>query len=71
MKVVSYVDSDWGSDRNDRKSITSYLTTLGGTCLVTWQSKKQNTIALSSTEAELYAETNAALDMMFVNSLLS
>ena len=36
-----------------------------------WQSKKQKTVALSSTEAELYAESNAAQDIMFENNMLS
>ena len=70
LSVISHVDMDWGADRNDRKSISSLITTLGGTCLLNFQSKKQNTVALSSTEAELYAETSAVQDMLYVGNLL-
>jgi hypothetical protein len=70
MRTRTHVDSDWATDKNDRKSITAYLTTIGKTCLVQWQSKKQKTVALSSTEAELYAESNASQDMVFENNML-
>jgi hypothetical protein len=71
LNAGGYVDSDWASDRNDRRSTTSYLTVVGEKSLVNWQSKKQKTVALSSTEAELYAESNAAQDIMFENNMLS
>ena len=70
MKAGAKVDSDWAADRNDRKSTTSFLTIIGDACLTNWSSKKQKTVSLSSTEAELYAECNAAQDIMFMNNLL-
>jgi hypothetical protein len=70
LRVRSHVDTDWASDRNDRKSITSLLTAIGFVCLVNWQCKKQNTVALSSTEAELYGESSAAQDVMFETNML-
>ena len=70
MRVGGFVDSDWASDRNDRRSTTSYLTLIGDTALVSWQSKKQKTVSLSSTEAELYAESNAAQDIQFENNMV-
>jgi hypothetical protein len=36
-RVVAFVDSDYASDRGDRKSISGYLVAVGG-CLVSWQS---------------------------------
>jgi hypothetical protein len=70
LRVRRHVDTDWASDRNDRKSITSLLTAIGFVCLVNWQCKKQNTVALSSTEAELYGESSAAQDVMFETNML-
>ena len=63
-------DSDWATDKNDRRSISSYLTTIGGTSLVNWQSKKQQTVALSSCESETMAGTMCAQDVLFTMNLL-
>ncbi|GJV87562.1 putative RNA-directed DNA polymerase [Tanacetum coccineum] len=42
---------DWARDKGDRRSTSGYLTLVGGN-LVTWRSKKQKVVALSSAEAE-------------------
>jgi hypothetical protein len=50
----AYTDADWGGDRDDRRSIGAYMVKIGcGT--VSWKSKKQGCVALSSTEAEYMA----------------
>jgi hypothetical protein len=63
-------DGDWATDKNDQKSVSSYITTIGVTSLVTWQSKKQQTVALSSCESETMALTVCAQDILFVTNLL-
>jgi hypothetical protein len=70
FKVVAYVDADNASDRNDRKSISGFLVTIGG-CLVSWLSKKQTGVTLSSTESEFVAMSMVATEVKFIVSLLT
>ena len=69
-RVVAFVDADYSADRNDRKSISGFLVTIGR-CLVSWGSKKQSGVTLSTTEAEFVAMSVAATEIKFVVSLLS
>ncbi|RWR98561.1 hypothetical protein B4U79_05827, partial [Dinothrombium tinctorium] len=50
IEMKCYVDADWAGDINDRKSTTGFVI-LVGTSLVSWNSRKQSTVALSTTEA--------------------
>lgn len=52
--LIGYTDSDWASDIDKRRSCSGHLFTLAGGA-VSWFSKLQPTIALSSTEAEYMA----------------
>lgn len=69
-ELVGYSDADWASDTTDRKSTTGYVFMLscGPIC---WSSKKQPTIALSSTEAEYMALTNTIQEAIWLNGLKS
>ena len=49
--IFGYCDADWAGDRNDRKSTSGYVFNLAGGP-VSWRSKKQTCIALSTAEAE-------------------
>ena len=51
--ILGYSDSDWAG-KGDRRSTSGYLTFVGGN-LVTWKSKKQKVVSLSSAEAEYRA----------------
>lgn len=53
-EIIGYTDADWASDSDDRKSFMGYVFTLGGGA-ISWASKKQQTVALSSTEAAYMA----------------
>jgi hypothetical protein len=64
-KLVIYSDSNWGGDKEDRISVSGWLSTYNGRP-VSWQSKKQSTIALSSTEAEYYALTESVKEALFI-----
>ena len=45
--IIGYSNADLGSDTFDCKSTTGYLFQIGGTA-ITWQSKKQTCVALST-----------------------
>ena len=53
-----YADSDWAGDKDDRKSTSGFVTLLHGN-IIAWRSSKQQTVALSSVEAELIAASEA------------
>lgn len=53
----AFTDADWVGSVLDQRSTTGYCTFLLGN-LITWRSKKQNVVSLSSTEAELRAMVN-------------
>ena len=56
IALQGYVDADMTADRDNRRSTTRYLFTIGGTT-VSWVSKIQSVVALSTTEAEYVATT--------------
>ncbi|CAL8168114.1 unnamed protein product [Prunus armeniaca] len=56
LNIDGYSDADWAGNVTDRKSTSGYFTFVGGN-LVTWRSKKQNVVALSSAEAYIYNES--------------
>ena len=67
--VEGYCDADWAGQRH-RHSISGFSFHFGiGT--ISWSSKKQNVIALSSTEAEYVAQTHAAKEAMWLRSFVS
>lgn len=51
---VGFSDADWGGDLDDRKSTSGYVFQIGGTA-ISWRSKKQACVALSTAEAEYIA----------------
>ena len=57
--LTGYVDADWANDKCDRKSYTGFVFVLSGTA-ISWESRKQRTVALSSTETEYMALSDAA-----------
>ena len=70
LSLVGLCDADWGST-TDRRSITGYgfrLSTEGP--FVSWKSKKQQTVALSTCEAEYMSLSAAVQEAKFLLKLL-
>jgi hypothetical protein len=68
--IVGYSDSDWAGDPIQRKSTTGYVFFIGN-CPISWQSKLQPLIALSSTEAEYIALSVATQEALWLRDILA
>ena len=63
-----WTDADWGGDKDTSRSTSGYLFTFSGGA-ITWKTKKQSTVALSSTEAEYIAATLVAKEGLWLKSI--
>lgn len=54
LRLRGYTDADWGSDPDERKSTSGYVFLLGGGD-ISWSSKKQKCVVLSTMESEYIA----------------
>jgi hypothetical protein len=69
VDVCTYADADWANGKADRRSITGWVSKLNGDT-ISWASKKQRTVALSTCEAELYAEAAAIQEVLWLRGVL-
>ena len=69
-KCMCYSDADRAGNKDDRKSTSGYLFQIAGGS-VSWQSKKQDTVALSTVEVEYLALSSAAQETMWLRRLNS
>jgi len=68
--LIGYSDADWAGDIDDRHSTTGIVFTMAG-CSISWPSKKQATVALSTTEAEYVALSAAVQEAVWLRKVLS
>ena len=69
-KCVGYSDADWAGDLSDRKSTSGYVFQMSGAA-ITWRSKKQSCVAISTAEAEYMALACAAQEAVWLQQLIS
>ena len=61
VRLAGYTDSDWAGCASDRKSTSGCCFGLGS-AVVSWFSRKQQSVALSSAEAEYMAASLASCE---------
>ncbi|OUC43997.1 integrase core domain protein [Trichinella nativa] len=67
--LMGFSDADWGGNSDDRRSYTGYVFKFGNAA-ISWESRKQRTVALSSTEAEYMALSEACKEAMHLKRMI-
>jgi hypothetical protein len=67
--LQGYVDSDMAGDKDNRRSTTGYVFTIGG-MIVSWILKLQKVVALSTIEVEYVAATEASKEMIWLHRFM-
>ena len=68
--MIGYSDSDYAGCKVERKSISGTCQLLGRS-LVSWSSKKQNSVALSTAEAEYISVGSCCAQLLWMKATLS
>jgi len=68
QQITGYCDASYAEDRKDRKSTSGYLF-MKANGPISWKSKKQPIVSLSSMEAEYIALTSAAQEALWLKKL--
>lgn len=68
VPLVGYVDADF-ANQADRKSVTGFLFEMYGD-VIYWATRKQKTVALSTTESEFVALASATSELLWLMNLL-
>jgi hypothetical protein len=67
--LCGFTDADWGNCLATWRSVTGYLSLLNGH-LISWQTKKQPVVSLSSCEAEYRALTDFSCELLWLRQFL-
>ena len=69
VSINVFTDADWGGDCQDRKSTTGYVVKINGST-VSWATKKQPTVAISTAEAEYMAISADTQELLWIQQIL-
>jgi len=69
IEFCGYTDSDYAGDQDDRKSISGYVFMMNSSA-ISWSSKKQPVVTLSTTEAEFIAAASSACQVVWLRRIL-
>jgi len=70
LDIRGFVDADWAGDLDQKKSTSGYVFNLFASA-VSWMSKKQSVVALSTTEAEYITTIHASKEAVWFQRLCS
>nr|GEU75346.1 hypothetical protein [Tanacetum cinerariifolium] len=70
LNIQMYTDADWAGDKGIRRSTSGYFSLVGGN-LVTWRSKKQKVVSLSSAKAEFRGIAKGLAEALWIRKLVS
>ena len=68
-QIVAFCDSDFAGDKDKRLSVTGFCIYVGK-CLVSWRSRSQKPVTLSSTEAEYVAVSEVCAEIILIKQVL-
>ena len=69
MKLQGFTDADWAGSPSDQKSTSGGIFNLGSTA-VSWYTRKQRSVALSSVEGECMASNQASCEAIWMRKIL-
>lgn len=69
VPLEGFVDADWANSKEDRKSTSGYLFRVFGN-VISWSSKKQSVVALSTAEAEYVAANSATCEALWLTKIM-
>ncbi|XP_053698938.1 uncharacterized protein LOC128745897 [Sabethes cyaneus] len=67
--LIGYCDADWAGDQQSRKSTSGFCFLFGG-AVVSWTSRRQSSVTLSSMEAEYMSLSEACREAVWLGKLL-
>ena len=69
LNLHAFTNADWRADRDSRKSTSGYFALVGGN-LVSWKSKLQKVVAMSSAKAEFRGIAKGITEVLWLRKLL-
>ncbi|KAL0413904.1 UNVERIFIED_CONTAM: Retrovirus-related Pol polyprotein from transposon RE2 [Sesamum radiatum] len=69
-ELVAYSDADWASCLDTRRSLTGFCIFLDS-AIISWKTKKQNTVSRSTAEAEYRSMASTTCELIWIYNLLA